>query len=107
MSVPTAITRPSSMATSDRRDPRWSTTVATLMTGSGMGFLPPVGAHAERDTRAEEPVQDRHADCDAVRDLVGDHRVGPVRHLRRDLHPAVHGARVHDQRVAWHPGGPL
>ena len=46
-----------------------------------------------------EEIEHRHPDGDAVGDLVEDHRVGPVGHLGRELHAAVHRARMHDQHV--------
>src|ERR1043165_296989 len=46
-----------------------------------------------------QQVQDRHAHRDAVGDLVENHRVGPVRNLRRDLDAAVHRSRMHDHHV--------
>ena len=56
--------------------------------------------------RAGEQVQQRHPDGDAVRDLVGDQRLGAGRDIGRDLDALVHRPRVHDQRIglgAPHP----
>src|SRR5215213_3177133 len=56
---------------------------------------------------AGEQVEDRHAHRHAVCDLLEDHRAGAVRHVARDLHAAVHRARMHDDDVVLGQPEPL
>src|SRR6266581_2478133 len=52
---------------------------------------------------SEERPQHGHADGDAIADLFGDEGSRGVRDLTRDLDPAVHRTRMHDERVGLAP----
>src|SRR6185503_9640774 len=53
---------------------------------------------------APHGLQHRHSHCDAHLHLVADHAAGVVGDGRGDLHAAVHGAWVHDERVGLGAG---
>src|SRR5258706_2099742 len=69
-----------------------STPVAGSMT------RPPLTSELARGSSRQE-IQDRHADGDAVGDLLEDHRVRAVGDGAVDLDAAVHRSRVHDDDV--------
>src|SRR5262249_37809926 len=48
---------------------------------------------------AGEEVEDRHANGDAVRDLVEDHAEGTIGHIGVDFDAAVHRAGMKDENV--------
>src|SRR5512134_1560502 len=54
-----------------------------------------------------QQVEDGHAHGDAVRDLLEDDGIGPVGHLGRDFHAAVHRAGMHDDGVVLRELRPL
>ena len=109
--------RPSSQVTASRipsrttispgpsRPAAGSTSQARLISRSGAAT-----AHAapvRRDACPAEQVEQRHPDRHAVRDLVGDDRLGAGRHVGGDLDALVHRPRVHDQRARPRERQPL
>src|SRR5687768_14444537 len=47
-----------------------------------------------------QQVQHRHADCDAVGNLIENYRMRAVRYIAIDLYASVHGARVKNDEIA-------
>src|SRR5262245_8518302 len=101
--APGSSTRPSLMRRFTPTPPRWR---------PPRGSRRPLRApwHSRRPLRARAVVtalglgagqeeQHRHADGDAIGDLIEDHRVPAVRDLGGQLDAAVDGAGVHDQHV--------
>ena len=60
-------------------------------------------ARSGRGAPGEQLVEDRHADDDAGRDLLADHRLGRVDHLGGQLDAAVDRARVHQHLAGAEP----
>src|SRR5450756_2239113 len=63
-------------------------------------ILPPFTSIPSAMTTPEKVVENRHPYRNASRDLPGDHRLDLVRDARFDLHPPVHGPRMHNKRLA-------
>src|SRR6185436_1966920 len=75
---------------------RTSRTASSLPAGSTT--RPPLSSQFT-DRPSRQQVEHRHAHRHPVRDLVQDHRSRPVGHFGGDFHSAVHGTRMHDDRV--------
>src|SRR4051812_24158557 len=97
---PTALITPSANTTSAWRVPEESMTVPPLMTVS-------VALGTQVSIRVQEEEQDGHAHGNPIRDLFGDDGVGRVGDVGSDLHPAVHRARMQDERARLEARGAL
>src|SRR4029077_16038661 len=93
----TATTTPSLTSTSARRVPVGSMTVPPWRRTSA----------AKIASRAQDEEQDGHAYRDAVGDLAGDDGARQIGDFSGDLHAAVHGPGVHDERVVAEEPGPV
>src|SRR3954454_23232957 len=87
-SRPTPAMRPSSISTSNTPSRPFA----------GSTSRPPLRSRFIFNS-ARQKVEHGHAHGDAVGDLLENHRIGTVSHVRRDLDAAVHRPGVHDDDV--------
>src|SRR5438132_3926080 len=82
------------------RSPSISTSNTPSRPFAGSTTRPPLNTILSVNvSSAREQVQHRHSHRNAVRDLLENHRVRPVGHLRRDLDAAVHRTRMHHDHI--------
>src|SRR3989442_1666961 len=87
-----------SRATRSIRSPSISTSNAPSMPPAGSTTRPPLSSFFMLGSAGQQ-VEDGHPDGHAVGDLIENHGERTVRDFRRNLHPSIHRARVHDDRV--------
>src|SRR5262245_48831551 len=107
---PGQITRPSristtvapstgrSVPTRAMRSPSIKTSRVPSIPLAGSTTRPPLSSLFMFRSTSQQ-VQDSHAHRDAVANLLENHRIRTIRHLRSNLDPAVHRPRMHDHDV--------